>query len=107
MVAKSIDRADDMDSETCTGGNGEAGEIDCNDAVSQLYYYLDGELTDDRRREISVHLDRCQHCAKAADFEAELRHVIANHCRDRVPESLTARVAESIAAEQRDLEKGS
>lgn len=107
MVAKSRDRIEVGDSTACARGGAGSGELDCNDAVSQLYYYLDGELTDDRRKEISVHLDRCQHCANAAGFETELRQVIANHCRDRVPEALIARVAESIAAEERDAEERS
>jgi len=74
--------------------------VDCDEAVRQLYHYLDGELTDERRHEIADHLDYCSPCSGAAEFEAELRHVIADRCRDRVPESLIRRVAECIEAEQ-------
>jgi mycothiol system anti-sigma-R factor len=74
----------------------DPSEVDCNDAVHQLYDYLDGELTDERRRQIAVHLDRCGHCARAAGFESELRSVIANCCRDRVPDALISRVARVI-----------
>jgi mycothiol system anti-sigma-R factor len=63
---------------------------------------LDGELTEERRLEISWHLDRCRPCAKAAEFEQELRHVIAHRCRDRVPESLIERVAKAIDQERQD-----
>ena len=75
------------------------GGIDCDEAVRQLYRFLDGELTEQRRREIAVHLDDCGWCGDAAGFEAELRTVIANRCRDRVPEALKARVAAAIRAE--------
>jgi mycothiol system anti-sigma-R factor len=75
--------------------------IDCDDAVHQLYHYLDGELTDERRQAITEHLDLCAPCAGAAEFEAELRQVIANRCRDHVPESLRRRVAEALADERR------
>jgi mycothiol system anti-sigma-R factor len=75
--------------------------IDCQEAVHELYYYLDGELTEERREEIRVHLDWCGPCNGAADFEAELRRVIANRCRDRVPDSLIRRVAEAIDEESR------
>jgi mycothiol system anti-sigma-R factor len=76
-------------------------EVDCDEAVHQLYHYLDGELTDERRQEISTHLDLCEPCAGAAGFEAELRQVIANHCRDRVPDSLIRRIADAIHEEER------
>jgi mycothiol system anti-sigma-R factor len=77
-----------------------ASDVDCVEAVRQLYVYLDGELTEERRLEISVHLDECGPCADAAGFEAELRAIISSRCKDRVPESLIARVAAAIAAEE-------
>jgi mycothiol system anti-sigma-R factor len=80
--------------------------VDCEEAVHELYYYLDGELTEERREEIRVHLDWCGPCNGAADFEAELRKVIANRCRDRVPESLIRRVAEAIDEESRQRHGG-
>jgi mycothiol system anti-sigma-R factor len=74
--------------------------MNCDEAVRELYDYLDGELTDDRRQEIAEHLDYCSPCSGAAEFESELRHVIADRCRDRVPDSLRQRVAECIEAER-------
>jgi mycothiol system anti-sigma-R factor len=81
-------------------------QIDCEEAVHELYTYLDGELTEERRREIRVHLDYCGPCGGAAEFEAELRKVIANRCRDRVPESLIHRVAEALEEESRQHDAG-
>jgi mycothiol system anti-sigma-R factor len=81
-------------------GGGGASDVDCMEAVRQLYVYLDGELTEERRAEISVHLDECGPCADAAGFEAELRAIISSRCKDRVPESLLDRVAAAIAAEE-------
>jgi mycothiol system anti-sigma-R factor len=73
---------------------------DCGAAIHQLYHYLDGELTDQRREQIAEHLDLCGPCAGAAVFEAELRQVIANRCRDRVPDTLRIRIAALIEAER-------
>lgn len=73
--------------------------VDCQEAVHQLYHYLDGELTDEHRRQIADHLDYCRSCAGAAEFEAELRQVIADKCRDRVPSSLRRRIAAAIEEE--------
>ena len=75
--------------------------VDCVEAVHELYHYLDGELTEERRTEIRVHLDWCGPCSGAAEFEAELRRVIANHCKDRVPQSLIDRVAAALDEESR------
>ena len=68
----------------------------CIEAVELLYHYLDGELTDDRRYLIQRHLDDCPPCFDAYDFEAELRIVVRQKCRDRVPETLVERVARAL-----------
>jgi mycothiol system anti-sigma-R factor len=96
-----------------TGTGGEAGdpamdtsalfgpEVDCVEAVHELYSYLDGELTEVRREEIRIHLDWCGPCGGAAQFEADLRRVISNRCKDRVPQSLIERVAAALDEESR------
>ena len=76
-----------------------AGFVSCDETIEKLYTYLDGELTEQRRVEIARHLDLCGPCVDAYGFESELRRLIANRCRDRVPESLIARVAEALRAE--------
>ncbi len=68
----------------------------CNDSLRELYSFLDGELTDDKRATISHHIDECSPCLEAFDFEAELRSVIAKRCHEEVPDSLRQRVAESL-----------
>lgn len=78
---------------------GASTGVDCESAVHQLYVFLDGELTDERRMAIAVHLERCGPCARAAGFEADLRAVIASRCKERVPASLIERVAAALAEE--------
>jgi mycothiol system anti-sigma-R factor len=79
----------------------------CQDALHTLYDYLDGELTDERRASIRRHLDECQPCLHAFDFEAELKVVVARSCRDQVPEQLKARIAEAIhVAEASGTDRG-
>jgi mycothiol system anti-sigma-R factor len=77
---------------------------DCREAVELLYHYIDGELTEERRVLISHHLDDCPPCMKAFDFEAELRVVVSQRCRDRVPETLQERIAGAIAELERSAE---
>lgn len=69
---------------------------DCEESLHQLYHYLDGELTAERRAAIKQHLDACQPCAEPYDFEAELREVIRHKCKEPVPESLVQKVVEAL-----------
>lgn len=71
---------------------------ECRETVELLYHYIDGELTDDRRIWISKHLDDCPPCGGAFEFEAELRVVISQRCRERVPDELRQRIANAIAS---------
>jgi mycothiol system anti-sigma-R factor len=74
----------------------------CEEALHELYHFLDGELTDTRRQLISSHLDGCSSCLGVFDFEVELRHVVAQRCRDTVPDALRERIAKAIGHEPHD-----
>jgi len=81
------------------GPSGVAGFVNCDETIERLYYYLDGELTEERRTEIARHLDMCGPCVDVFGFEAELRKVIANRCKDHVPDALLDRVARALEDE--------
>ena len=68
----------------------------CFETWELLYHYIDGELTEDRRVVIARHLEDCPPCGDAFEFETELRIVIAERCRERVPDSLRQRIAAAI-----------
>jgi mycothiol system anti-sigma-R factor len=106
-MSEDVGERKDSDRATAVDEAGLFGSAaDCTEAVHELYHYLDGELTEERREVIRVHLDWCGPCSGAAEFENELRKVIANRCRDRVPESLIRRVAEAIDEESRQHDGG-
>jgi mycothiol system anti-sigma-R factor len=71
----------------------------CDDALHELYGFIDGELTTEKRVAIQHHLDDCLPCYEAFDFEAELRTVIQKKCVDSVPDSLRQRIADAITSE--------
>ena len=72
------------------------GDGKCSEALNELYAYLDGEVTAERRSHIAAHLNGCNPCLEAFDFEAELRLVISHRCREEVPETLRRRVADAL-----------
>ncbi|MEJ5256278.1 MAG: mycothiol system anti-sigma-R factor [Acidimicrobiales bacterium] len=69
---------------------------DCEEALRELYVFLDGELTEERRLLIARHLDDCNPCLEVFDFEAELRLVIQQKCRDQVPPELRRRIEQTL-----------
>ena len=71
-------------------------EHDCDDAIAQLYAYLDGELDADVVARVEVHLRRCSPCLEAFDFEAELRKVIVSKCNEEVPGDLRLRIMQVL-----------
>jgi mycothiol system anti-sigma-R factor len=69
----------------------------CEEALAEVYTFLDGELTDGDRRLIASHLDGCNPCFETFDFEAELRAVISTRAHsDEVPETLRIRISEKL-----------
>lgn len=76
--------------------SGAWGVVDCEEAIHRLYDFLDGELTEERRREFRAHLDNCAPCVEKYEFEAELRRIIADRGKERVPDELRQRVSNAI-----------
>ena len=88
-------------------GEHASADADCEEALVALYTFLDGELTESKRIEIRHHLDDCSPCLEVYDFEAELRMVIRERCRDQVPDTLRQRVADRLAAIDNEPQPGS
>jgi len=65
----------------------------CNETIRELDAFLDGELPDDVRAHIHVHLDSCMDCLQAFDFQAELKMAIRRKCNtDELPPGLLGRI---------------
>ena len=75
-----------------SGTDGIHPEHHCSDVVRDLYLFLDGEITEERRVTIAAHLEECSPCFEAFDFEAELRIVVAARSRAELPEEVRQRV---------------
>jgi len=80
-------------------------EIDCDRALIELYQFLDGELTIERRERIELHLHGCQHCFASYDFEQELRFVVRSRLQMEVPPSLIERITRLLEHEARYIDQ--
>ena len=76
----------------------DEGPSACEQALAELYTFLDGELTAEKRQAIAHHLEGCNPCVEVFDFEAELRMVISKRCTEPVPEQLRLRISRTIMA---------
>jgi mycothiol system anti-sigma-R factor len=69
---------------------------ECREALERLHIYLDGECEASMAATIRSHLDDCPPCLDRADFERELRAVIARKCKDAAPHGLVDRVIDIL-----------
>lgn len=74
-------------------------DIDCDRALIELYEFIDGELTIERRERIELHLHGCQHCFASFDFEQELRLVVRSKLQGEIPAALRDRIERLIESE--------
>jgi mycothiol system anti-sigma-R factor len=76
---------------------------ECDDTLREMQAFLDGELTPEAITSLRSHLDGCQDCLQAFDFQAELKAVISEKCRrDQMPPGLLSRIERCLQADLDD-----
>lgn len=71
----------------------------CDDALENLYLYLDGELKPDMAEGVRSHLDDCPPCFDAFSFEQRLKMVVKTRLQEEVPTDLLFRLKQVIRTE--------
>lgn len=79
------------------------GRHNCDEAIAQVYFYLDGEIGWMRRTRVKRHLRKCHQCLGAYSFESRLKTVI----RERVKEEPHPEVMDRLRAFLRENGPGS
>ena len=67
-------------------------EIDCEQALKQLFEFIDRELPEDRRDEMQHHLHTCKSCFSRMEFERRLKEKVGALRDEEVPSQLGARI---------------
>ncbi len=73
---------------------------DCEQTISDLELFLDGELPPEKRQHVLDHLDECMECFHTYDLQAELKQIIAAKCANEpLPAGLIDRIRQSLSNE--------
>jgi mycothiol system anti-sigma-R factor len=64
----------------------------CRESLEDLERYLDDECEPDLEQAIRAHLGDCPPCLDRAEFERELRAIVARRCKDAAPSGLLDRI---------------
>jgi len=72
---------------------------DCDQALANLYLYLDAELDQVSAMKVKAHLEVCQGCDAPYDFEKRLREVIRDRLGEEIPEVFVLRLRTLLALE--------
>ncbi|MET0696280.1 MAG: mycothiol system anti-sigma-R factor [Acidimicrobiia bacterium] len=72
---------------------------ECDDALTNLYQYLDREIEASTTEVIRAHLEDCSGCLKSFDFEARLQIVVRQRLAEDVPDEFLQRLRDAIARE--------
>ena len=71
----------------------------CDDALHDVYGYLDREVTQYRSWRIRRHLEDCDGCERAFVFEERLRIVIRERLHEEVPAEFLTRLRQALHTE--------
>ena len=73
--------------------------LECDDALADLYLYLDSESDNASSSDIRAHLDGCSDCSGSFDFELRLRRVVKERLDEDVPEAVVTRLRIALKRE--------
>lgn len=77
------------------------GMVPCEDVLSRLWEFLDGELGPEEETQVKKHLDVCNRCYPQYDFQrAYFEYARRIRDRDHAPSSLRRRLFQKILEQE-------
>jgi mycothiol system anti-sigma-R factor len=80
-------------------------DMDCDELLSQVFFYIDQELDEQATEQIRRHIDECGPCLDEITIERLVKKLIARSCKERAPIELRQRVVFSIRQVQVELKQ--
>ncbi len=71
-------------------------EVDCTEALSRLFEFLDHEIDELTGDRIRLHLADCEPCLAEYDLENHVKAVVKRSCTESAPSSLHLRIRERL-----------
>ncbi|MDP9495842.1 MAG: zf-HC2 domain-containing protein [Actinomycetota bacterium] len=71
----------------------------CDEALTNLYQYLDREMDSANSERIRAHLDDCSGCFDIFEFEVRLKIVVRERLFEEVPPEFIDRLRAALARE--------
>ena len=72
------------------------GAVDCGEALSKLFEFLDAEIGDLDGDRIRAHLADCEPCLAEYDIEDHLKALVRRCCQEAAPADLRVRIMSQI-----------
>lgn len=73
---------------------------DCEQALENLYLFIDQEMDTASCAEIQTHIDDCTSCLSEFDLERVVKSLVSRSCSEVAPDPLRAKVLLSIRTVQ-------
>jgi anti-sigma factor (TIGR02949 family) len=70
--------------------------ISCEEAVRQLWEYLDGAVEGHDLEQLEQHLERCRRCCAELEFTEHLRHFLRTAADEEIPADVMARLNATV-----------
>ncbi|HET9805183.1 MAG TPA: zf-HC2 domain-containing protein [Candidatus Acidoferrum sp.] len=74
-------------------------KLDCKHIWRELSNYLEGDISDDVRREVEAHVAQCRHCAALLDSTHNVLVLVADERRMELPAGFNARLRARLEQE--------
>ena len=74
-------------------------KLDCKHIWRELSNYLDGDISEEMRREVEAHVAQCKHCAALLDSTHNVLVLVADERRMELPPGFNARLRERLERE--------
>jgi anti-sigma factor (TIGR02949 family) len=86
-----------------THDDAPAERVDCEQAIEQLFEFLDSEIDEERCDRIRVHLASCEPCLAEYDAVDHLKALVKRSCEERAPQELKLRIRTQLTVLRAEL----
>jgi anti-sigma factor RsiW len=74
-------------------------KLDCKHIWRELSNYLEGDISDEVRRDVEAHVAQCRHCAALLDSTHNVLVLVADERRMELPVGFNIRLRERLEKE--------